>query len=162
MGSVLEAAWEAQMIRHVSISVREPERVARALAEAMGGLYWPFPPRKGSFFVSQRDEHGSMLEVHQLGTLLRPDTEFGWLEPAEPSYVPTHMAISVDKSIEQIKAIADRENWLCRRNDRAQFPVLEFWVENRMMIEFLPPDFAAAYLKVATGPPGPPPGVPRA
>jgi hypothetical protein len=40
--------------------------------------------------------------------------------------------------------------------------VLEFWVENRMMIEFLPPDFAAAYLKVATGPPGPPPGVPRA
>jgi hypothetical protein len=148
------------MIHHVSISVREPERVARVLAEVMGGLYWPFPPNKGSFFVAQRDEHGSMLEVHRLGTVLQPDIEFGWVEPTQPGYVPTHMAISVAKSVEEIQLIADREGWLCRRNDRAQFPVLEFWVENRMMFEFLPPAFAAEYLRIATGPPGPPPGPP--
>lgn len=148
------------MIHHVSISVREPERVARVIAEVMGGMYWIFPPNKGSFFVAQRDEHGSMLEVHQLGTVLQPEREFDWIEPAEPAYVPTHIAISVLRSVEEINEIAGREGWLCRRNDRAQFPVLEFWIENRMMIEFLPPAFAAEYLKIATGPPGPPPPSP--
>jgi hypothetical protein len=150
------------MIHHVSISVHEPERVARVLAEVLGGMYWIFPPNKGSFFVAQRDEHGSMLEVHKLGTVLTPDVEFGWVEPVAPAYIPTHMAISVAKSVEEIKQIADREGWLCRRNDRAQFPVLEFWVENRMMFEFLPPAFAAEYLRIATGPPGPPPPPPGA
>jgi hypothetical protein len=40
--------------------------------------------------------------------------------------------------------------WLCRRNDRAQFPVIEFWVENRLMCELLPPEFASEYLRIAT------------
>jgi hypothetical protein len=55
-----------------------------------------------------------------------------------------------------ITNIATREGWLCRRNDRAQFPVIEFWIENRLMCELLPPEFAREYLRIATRGPKPP------
>jgi hypothetical protein len=152
------------MLHHLSIAVGEPERVARVLSEVMGGSYRPFPPNKGSFFAFQQDEYGTMVEIHAAGTILVPgDAEFEKVEPATPKYGPTHFAISIKKSIEEVTAIAEREGWLCRRNDRAAFPVLEFWIENVLMCEFLPPEFAQAYLRIATGPPpgsagGPPPG----
>ena len=145
------------MLHHLSIGVREPERVARVMAEVMGGSYRPFPPNKGSFFAFQQDEHGTMIEIHRAGTLLEPEgSGFGLETPREPGYGPTHFALSVQMSQADIANIATREGWLCRRNDRAQFPVIEFWIENRLMCELLPPEFAREYLRIATRGPKPP------
>lgn len=149
------------MIHHLSIGVRDPERVARVLAELIGGAFRPFPPNRGSFFVFQKDEHGTMIEVHPADTVLVPDgSGFGKRDLPDPVYSTTHFAMSVAASIAEIQAIADREGWLCRRNDRAEFPVMEFWLENAQMCEFLPPEFAAEYLRIARGGGrrGPPPG----
>jgi hypothetical protein len=152
------------MLHHLSIAVGDPERVAKVLAEIMGGSYRPFPPNKGSFFAFQQDEYGTMVEIHSAGTILIPEgSGFDKVKPSSPNYGPTHFAISIKKSIEEVSEIAKREGWLCRRNDRAAFPVLEFWIENALMCEFLPPEFAQAYLRIAAGPPpgsgdGPPPG----
>jgi hypothetical protein len=143
------------VLHHLSIGVRDPERVARVLAEIMGGSYRPFPPNRGSFFAFQQDEHGTMVEIHRVGTLLEPEREFGMETPRDPGYVPTHFALSVQRSQEEIAVIAKREGWLCRRNDRAQFPVIEFWIENVVLCELLPPDFAREYLRIATRGPKP-------
>jgi hypothetical protein len=149
------------VLHHLSIGVTEPARVARVLAEVIEGDFRPFPPNNGSFFVFQKDEHGTMIEIHRSGTMLVPEGRgFDYAEPRTPDFGPTHFAMSVRRPGDEIQAIADREGWLCHRNDRAEFPVMEFWIENIRMCEFLPPEFAAAYLDIARGGGrrGPPPG----
>src|SRR5260370_39145975 len=63
---------EGPMIHHLSIAARDPQHVARVLAELMGGKAGPFPPNPGSFFALQLDDHGSGGEVYPAGTQLQP------------------------------------------------------------------------------------------
>jgi hypothetical protein len=64
-------------------------------------------------------------------------------------YTPFHAAISVSTTQEKIEEIAIREGWLVRFCDRGPFQVVEFWVENKLMLELLPPILAAKYLEFA-------------
>ena len=138
------------MIHHLSVSVRDPERVAKVLADIMRGISRPFPANSGSFAAFQQDDHGTLIEVHPDGTVLVPEgTGFARTLPGEVGYGPTHFALSVQRSYEEIVAIANREGWMCRRNDRAEFPVIELWIENALMCEILPPEFSRLYLKIA-------------
>ncbi|MBS1213111.1 MAG: uncharacterized protein H6R26_1728, partial [Proteobacteria bacterium] len=51
----------------------------------------------------------------------------------------------------RIKEIAKRESWRVVTCDRGGlFQVIEFWVENRILIEFLTPEMARAYLQTVT------------
>ena len=66
-------------------------------------------------------------------------------QPAQHGAV--HFALSVDCGIDDIQRIAAREGWDCHVCDRGgDFGVVELWIENRFMVELLPPAFAAAYL----------------
>jgi hypothetical protein len=62
-----------------------------------------------------------------------------------PEFTAIHPAISVPVSQEQIERIARREGWQVRLCDRAPFQVIEFWVENQLMLELLPPSIASRY-----------------
>ena len=138
------------MIHHLSIAARDPRHVAEILAEIMGGAAVPFPPNPGSFFALQLDQHGTGVEVHPAGTELRPGGEEGAgfvkKTPAERCYGAVHFALSVTAQPETVEAIARREGWQCLRCLRGSFHVMELWVENELMIEILPPDFAREYL----------------
>lgn len=48
----------------------------------------------------------------------------------------------------KVAAIAAQEEWQCYECMRGGFHVLEIWVENKILIEVLPPDFTAEYLAV--------------
>ena len=142
------------MIHHLSIAAHDPKHVAGVLAELMGGVAVPFPPNPGSFFALQRDEHGSGVEVYPAGTELQPGGSDGAgfaKKPEARGYGPTHFALSVSMSQEQIAAIAKREGWQCYCCERGAggFHVMEVWIENTEMIELLPPAFAAEYLTLA-------------
>src|SRR5262245_66509626 len=62
------------MIRHISIAVRNPLRVADVLAEILEGQVLPAPPNfpKDSLVVFPGDEHGTLIEVLPYGTELLP------------------------------------------------------------------------------------------
>ena len=139
------------MIHHLSIGARDPRRVARVLAELMGGVAVPFPPNPGSFFALQRDEHGSGVEVHPAGTELRPggDHGAGFAKREAHGFGATHFALSVRTPAGAVEAIARREGWHCYRCDRGPFHVIEVWLENESMVEVLPPEYAAEYLAFA-------------
>jgi hypothetical protein len=140
------------VIHHLSISARDPKQVAEVLAEFMGGGAMPFPPAPpGSWIAFSRDQHGTQVEVYPAGTELREagssGVGFGSGGTTEPGYGPTHFALSVETSPDQIAAIAKREGWECHLCDRGgAFHVMEVWVENVFMVELLPPAFAAEYL----------------
>ncbi len=140
------------MIHHLSIAVRQPGHVASVLAELIGGASVAFPPNPGSYWALQRDPHGTGIEIYPADTTLEPDGERGVAFAKQPQtqsgYVGYHCAISVPTGKEQIAAIAEREGWQCYECMRGGFHVMEVWIENQILIEVLPPEFAAEYLEV--------------
>lgn len=139
------------MIYHISIAANQPLRVAQVLAELWQGQVTPFPNHAGSYVVLTFDPHGTLIEVLPRGTELTPGTgkegaQFSQ-NPYSSSYGAVHAAISVPTSEAQIMAIAAREGWRAVRCNRAEyFEVIEFWVENQLLLELLPSTLAAQYL----------------
>lgn len=140
------------MIHHISLPVQDPLHVAQVLAEIWQGQALPFPPHPGSYVVIAGDDYGSLIELYPLGSEIVPGTgekQASFVQHAIPAgFYAVHAAISVPTSLEEIERIAKREGWrvlLCSRD--GLFDVVEFWVENRLMLEFLPPSIAPTYLK---------------
>jgi len=144
------------MIHHVSISARDPRHVADVLGELMGGRSMPFPGGiRDSFMAVNDDEHGTLIEVYPKGVVLRPGEGDG---PADversdgPDYGPFHILLSVSSDRARVEEIGRREGWRTRYLGRGApgqppvFHVIEFWVENSLMIEVATPDMVAEYL----------------
>jgi hypothetical protein len=137
------------MIHHLSIAAHDPLHVAQVLAELFQGEAIPFTGYPGSYVALMFDTNGTMIEVHPHGTELKPTpTQVSHIQnPHASQYSATHAAISVPSSEAQIQAIAEREGWLSVHCDRQGFfEVIEFWLENQVMIELLPPSIASKYL----------------
>lgn len=139
------------MIHHISVAAKNPQHVAEVLAELWGGRSMPFPPVPGGHIVIVDDGHGTAIEVSPLGTELVPgtgDEEGQAVVNADASpFTATHAALSVPASEDRIRQVAAREGWRCERFSRGgAFEVVEFWVENRLLIEMLPPSIQQRYL----------------
>ncbi|AFZ02795.1 hypothetical protein [Calothrix sp. PCC 6303] len=140
------------MIHHISVAAHNPQHVSQVLAEILQGQSVPFPSHSGSYVALAFDSQGTMIEVHPLGTTLFPSNEVNEAvelrhNSASSNHTAIHAAISVPVSQDQIQAIADREDWRmvrCHRGD--YFDVIEFWVENELLLEFLPPEIIQQYL----------------
>jgi hypothetical protein len=140
------------MIHHLSIPAIAPLHVAQVLAGIWGGKAVPFPPHPGSYMVLTLDEHGTLIEIYPLGTEMIPglaQNEVLFAFNALASlHSATHAAISVRMNQKQIEQIAAREGWRCVKCDRdGFFEVIEFWVENRFLLELLTPSLASRYVE---------------
>jgi hypothetical protein len=141
------------MIHHVSIPARDPRHVAEVLAEIMGGRCVPFGPLEGAFMALGAD--GGMIEVYpDRATLDIPANDdqvvFGE-NHAPPKSWPFHVLLSVPLDREQVERIGAREGWRAKTFGRGMqghkpfFHVIEFWLENRLMIEVTPPEMTREY-----------------
>ncbi|HVZ90494.1 MAG TPA: hypothetical protein VG843_02495 [Rhizomicrobium sp.] len=148
------------MIHHISIPAREPERVARVLAELMGGYAGPFiGPIPGAWAVYQEDGAGTGIEVYEETTALLPGDgdAMGFAGRGEPPRaVAFHALISVARDRATIERIGAREGWRTKHfwrgpPGRPLFELYEFWIENRVMLEVATEDMLPAYVKIANG-----------
>jgi hypothetical protein len=142
------------MIHHVSIPARNPEHVAGVLAELMGGKAFPFGPLEGAFMAASGDAHGTMIEVYpEQSTLEIPanDDQVVFGKQAAPQNWPFHLLLSVPLDREEVEKIGGREGWRAKtfgrgiQGQKPFFHVIEFWVENRLMIEVASPDMEREY-----------------
>ncbi len=149
------------MIHHLSIPARDPERVARVLAELLGGYAGPFiGPMPGAWVVYQEDGFGSGIEVYGERTTLVPGEGDAMCtvrlgEP--PQALAFHALISVKADRATIERVGAREGWRTRHLWRGPggtrlFELYEFWVENRVMLELATADMLPAYVRIANGP----------
>jgi hypothetical protein len=139
------------MIHHISIDARNPLRVASVLAEILNAKVYQFLI-PGSYTVMPFDKYGTAIVVFQQGNVWTQDIDekpAQVIQSTSPDLVAVHAAISVPTSQQQIEAVARREGWhfLTRKQGDAPFSVVEFWVENRILFEFLPPEFEIQYLQ---------------
>jgi hypothetical protein len=139
------------MIHHLSIPARDPLHVAQILAELFGGTLSRFGPYKDSYIAWAGDEHGSAIEVFPAGTELLPDPGEGQANfrhnPAVSGFVATHAAVSVPRNKDEILALGQREGWRAIELSRGSFDAIEFWIENRVMLELMTPEMVADYLR---------------
>ena len=144
------------MIHHFSFAARDPKHAAEVIAVILGGEAQPFPPvADGSWMAMAGDAHGTGIEVYPLGAELAPadgDADSVAIINDRPAYyVATHAAVGTALSEVEVHAIAAREGWISKYRKRGGvFGVIEFWVENRFMIEVLTAEMQAEYLAAAT------------
>lgn len=143
------------MIHHISISVENPFRVASVLAEIMNGKAYHFPPSPGSYITMPFDDYGTAIALLPPEVVLAPGNAQSQT-PAQfmhterrLTFTSVHAAISVPTSQVQIEKIGAREGWQTTLCNHEGFHVVEFWVENRLLLEFLPPELVAEYLGFA-------------
>lgn len=139
------------MIHSISLPARDPYHVANVLAEVVNGWVAPFPPNINSYVVIAGDEYGTLIEIYPLGSEIMPGygTEPAiFCQNAHPyAYTAIHAAISVPTHQKAIEQIGVREGWRvlpCNRD--GLYDVIEFWIENRLMLELLTPAIAPQYL----------------
>jgi hypothetical protein len=144
------------MIHHFSFAARDPKHVAEVIAVILGGEAQPFPPvAVGSWMAMSGDAYGTGIEVYPLGAELAPaegDADSIAITNDSPTfYVATHAAVGTALSEVEVHAIAAREGWISKYRKRGgRFGVIEFWIENRFMIEVLTAEMQAEYLETAT------------
>ncbi len=148
------------MIHHLSIPARHPRRVAEVLAELMGGKCYPFVQHEGAFLAASGDNHGTMIEVLPEGVGLALPEDGGPAKHAENQSVPRswpfHLLLSVTLDQENIERIGAREGWRTKLFGRGRpgqkpfFHVIEFWLENRLMVEVVTASMAREYEEFLT------------
>lgn len=137
------------MIFHASIPADHPQHVAGILAELWRGESFPFPPFPDSFIAISNAGDGAEIEVTPRWMEAIPgEREVQARRNPQPSpYSASHLAIATTLNEADVLALAVREGWtarICNRGDA--FDVIEFWVENRFMLEVLTPAMQKAYL----------------
>jgi len=145
------------MIHHISITARNPVHVAAVLGEILGGRDFPFTgPLRSGRMAMNGDAHGTIIEVYPDTIALMPGEGEAPVVFAESSETPPphtgfHALISVPLPRAAIEAIGAREGWRTRFFGRAApgqppvFHLIEFWVENRIMLELVTPEHVAEY-----------------
>ncbi len=155
------------MINHISIAVHDTEKVAKVLAELWNGFVIPFPPCPNSFMVLANDGRGSAIEVTPIDTILVPgkglppadmdattpteEFEAQFVKTESPAqYLATHININTKLNEQEVRRIAERENWrvlTCNRGE-GLFQLIELWIEDRLMLEVMTPEQTARYVEI--------------
>ena len=141
------------MIHHISIPAENPLHVAEVLAELFNGFSAPFPSHPDSYVAFAGDEYGTLIEVYPFGTEMIPgenDKPIQYQENTFRPFIATHAAISIPLERSQIEQIAQREQWRCLLCSRGHFDVIEFWLENTVLLELATPELAKQYTAVLT------------
>jgi hypothetical protein len=146
------------MIFHASIPADDPERVALVLGELLGGGYSPFHVGRHSFMArgGADDEHRTAIEIYPRDQVLAPGAGADEMVrqvqlEKPPRYGCFHLAVGTRLSKDEIIAVGKREGWRALYCSRGPFDLVELWIENSLMIEFLDPEMQAQYKALVTG-----------
>lgn len=139
------------MIHHISFAANDPRHAAEVVAELWQGRAIPFPDQPGSYFAINLDPYGTAIAFMPKGTALKPGSaleavRFANSNPDATGYTATHVNIAVPISEAQIYEIAEREGWRAVRCKHGGLELIEFWLENEILFELLPPTLMEQYL----------------
>jgi hypothetical protein len=151
------------MIAHVSIPARDPRAVAEVFGRIIDGMVMPFPVVEGAWVAIAHDGSGLGVEVvpdasaHHPGqgapdgTISNGPFVMPWetqirQDGAAQEASGFHVAITTRLSVQEILAIGKANRWRAVHCDRGGvFDLVELWIDNRTLVEVLPPEGTARY-----------------
>ena len=106
------------MLHHLSVTAREPRKVAEVLAEIMDGEVGRFMPNAGSWYVKTREEGNIHVEIYPLGTELHPNPAAAQDRLAVPEFrIGAKTQYSGRSSISQGERVGRRPRAIADRFD---------------------------------------------
>lgn len=145
------------MIVHWSFTADEPPRVAKVLAEILGGeiIEPPVPPYvEGGLWVCLFDEVGTLLEVGPRNVVWTPDDEMPTVEvlteEPPPKYSYNHTLWRSAVGVDRIRELAEAEGWRTVYFE-GPFTFQAVWIENHQYMEFAPPELLTSYSRIHGG-----------
>lgn len=127
-------------IRHLSITVKNPETAAKALAEMTCGAAEPFISKNmtGAWVCIWNRSKNHLVEFLPDGFLMYP-TEYGAdfkKMDSNVNYKSTHFQLEVDIALDEIKIIANKYRFRHSFRPNRGGPLYDVWFEDQVLIEF--------------------------
>lgn len=128
-------------IKHLSVSVENPEQAAKALAEMTDGNAQPFSSRNMSgAWVCMWDEKTNHLIEFLPNDYLMHSTGYGAdfkkLEFRQ-NFNSTHFQLEVLTPLEDLQRIADRFGLKHKFRPNRGGPLYDIWFEDQLLVEFV-------------------------
>ena len=128
-------------IRHLSVTVKNPERSATILAEMTGGSAEVFPSQKmqGAWVCIWDETKNNLVEFLPNEYLMYP-TEYGadFRKFGHPqNFNSTHFLLEIDFPLIELQKVPDK--YKCRHSFRPRFggPLYDVWIEDQLLVEFI-------------------------
>ncbi len=153
------------MIAHFSLPARDTRATAELFGKIIDGEVMPFPVVPGSWVAIARDGSGVGVEVVPAATAHHKGA--GDRDPARPPNGPEpmpwetqirqdgddraasglHVALTTALTVDEVMELGRAAGWRAVHCDRGGvFDLVELWVDNRVLVEVLPPEGTARYL----------------
>jgi hypothetical protein len=138
------------VIHHVSFNARDPEQVARGLAQLLGAraVRAPQPPFPlGSWFIAYGDEQGTLIEVLPWSRTLDPEVSNGLgHDPDMRVHTGTHLLLQTSLSTEAVQGIARLHGWRTLPASAGFFSFTKVWIEGTFLVEIMTAEQAKEYV----------------
>lgn len=129
-------------IKHLSLAVKNPKRVARLLAEMTAGKAQPFSSGTAmkAWICLWNAEKNELIEFLPLGWTMAPTDRGATFKKTEFNqvYNPTHVQLEVKAALDHLQSIANKYG--CKHNPRPDpkrgGPLYEVWLEDDFLVEF--------------------------
>lgn len=127
-------------IRHLSVTARNPEKAAKALAEMTGGQAQPFISKNmpGAWVCIWDISKNHLIEFLPDGFLMHA-TDYGAdfkKMDSNVNYKSTHFQLEVDAAVNEIKLVADKYNFRHAFRANRGGPLYDVWFEDQLLVEF--------------------------
>jgi hypothetical protein len=138
------------MILHASVAADEPKGAAETLAALLGGRALPVGPGEGTWTAFGPDPIGNVIEVLARGSefhrLPGESVETRRGEPVRHSAF--HLLIDTGLSEGDVLNLADARGCHAQRMTHGPFEVIEFWLDDCLLIEVATPELGSEYRRL--------------
>jgi hypothetical protein len=134
------------MILHASVVADEPKATAETLAALLGGVALPVGPGDGTWSAVGPEPIGSLVSVLARGSEFhRSDDHVQTRLGAPVRHSAYHMLIDTPLAETEVYRLAADRNCYAHRAKHGAFDVIEFWIDDCLLIEVVTPELGRAY-----------------
>lgn len=134
-------------IQHLSVSVKNPERAARALAEMTQGNAQAFTTRNmtGAWVCLWDEKTNHLIEFLPNDYLMHPadyGADFKKLQ-FQQNFNSTHFQLEVQTPLEELQRVADAYGFHHQFRPTRGGPLYDVWFEEELLVEFVSDEIRA-------------------
>lgn len=134
------------MILHASVVADEPRAAAETLARLFGGIALPVGPGEGTWSAIGPDPIGNTISVLARGSEFHRTGEHVETRAGAPvRHSAYHMLIDTGLPEAEVFALASERGCHAHRAKHGAFDVIEFWIDDCLLIEVATPELGQAY-----------------
>jgi hypothetical protein len=134
------------MILHASVVADEPRATAETLAKLLGGIALPVGPGDGTWSAIGPDPVGNLISVLARGSEFHRAGDHVETRLGTPvRHSAYHLLIDTALSEAEVFELADYRGCHALRAKHGAFDVIEFWLDDCLLVEVATPELGRAY-----------------